>query len=385
MSCSPTNRHADARPDQLHARHRRRRYRSADVLRWGLLCADVAAPTQTNPGGATGDAPTNVAGANPLDAALMTSTPAHALAPELAGYERLGALPFDHDRAMNSVLVRDSATGIQTLIVKGSPEAVTRHCRIVPTALSDALEAEFAAGHRVIAVATRSAPDLHTVTPTDETDLDLIGLLVFLDPPNPTPLTPLRASLTSGSPSRSSPVTTRPSPKRSAPTSDCPPVPRSPGPTSTPSTTRPRRRDRHHHRLRPDHPGTESAHRPGSSAHRWRRRVPRRRRQRRARPARRRRRHLRRHRHRCGQGCRRRDPAREGPRRTRRRRGGRPPDLRQHDQVRADGHLQQLREHVQRRWRLDNPAVPADAALADPAQQPALRHQPTRHPHRQRR
>ena len=31
------------------------------------------------------------------------------------------------------------------------------------------------------------------------------------------------------------------------------------------------------------------------------------------------------------------------------------------------------------------PAVPADAAVPDPAQQPALRHQPAGHPHRQRR
>ena len=51
---------------------------------------------------------------------------------------------------------------------------------------------------------------------------------------------------------------------------------------------------------------------------------------------------------------------------------GRPPDLRQHDEVRADGHVQQLREHVQRRRGVAVPDVPADAALADPAQQPAV-------------
>ena len=159
--------------------------RSADVLRWGLLCADVTTPEPTPITGTTPEAPTNAAGANPLDAALMTSTPAHALTGELARFERLGALPFDHDRAMNSVLVRDRDTGTRTLIVKGSPEAVTARCRTVPKALTDALEAEFAAGHRVIAVATRAATDLHTVTPGDESDLDLIGLLVFLDPLKP--------------------------------------------------------------------------------------------------------------------------------------------------------------------------------------------------------
>ena len=52
--------------------------------------------------------------------------------------------------------------------------------------------------------------------------------------------------------------------------------------------------------------------------------------------------------------------------------GGRLPDLREHDEVRADGHVEQLREHVQRRRGVDFPDVPAHAALADPAQQPAV-------------
>ena len=38
----------------------------------------------------------------------MTSTPARALTADVAAFERLAALPFDHDRAMNSVLVRDT-------------------------------------------------------------------------------------------------------------------------------------------------------------------------------------------------------------------------------------------------------------------------------------
>ena len=48
-----------------------------------------------------------------------------------------------------------------------------------------------------------------------------------------------------------------------------------------------------------------------------------------------------------------------GPRR--RGRGG-PTHLRQHDQVRPDGNLEQLRQHVQRRGRLALPALPAHAA-----------------------
>ena len=45
----------------------------------------------------------------------------------------------------------------------------------------------------------------------------------------------------------------------------------------------------------------------------------------------------------------------------------------------------ELREHVLRRRRLAVPLVPADAADADPAQQPPLRRQRDDHPHRQRR
>ena len=158
-------------------------YRSADVLRWGLLCGDTAGPA------AHGHVSTSTAldatGVNPLDAALMTSTPALALGSDLAQFDRIAALPFDHDRAMNSVLVRDRATGVQTLIVKGAPEAVTARCADVPQTLADALDAEFAAGHRVIAVATRNATGLTGLTADDEADLDLVGLLVFLDPPKP--------------------------------------------------------------------------------------------------------------------------------------------------------------------------------------------------------
>ncbi len=62
-----------------------------------------------------------------------------------------------------------------------------------------------------------------------------------------------------------------------------------------------------------------------------------------------------------------------------------PADLRQHDQVRPDGHLVELREHVQRRWRVAVPELPADAADADPAQQPALRRERDDDPDRQRR
>ena len=141
-----------------------------DVLRWGLLCTENAAPDGQPVGG------------NPLDQALWRSpaSAAHRSAP--AGYTRLGVLPFDHERRMVSAVVRDPA-GRTLLVTKGAPETVLDRCIDVAPEARSALEAEFAAGNRVVAVATRPSLDGHPPTPADEHDLTLIGLLVFLDPP----------------------------------------------------------------------------------------------------------------------------------------------------------------------------------------------------------
>lgn len=45
------------------------------------------------------------------------------------------------------------------------------------------MDAEFAAGSRVIAVATRPAPSITRISTDDERDLHLAGFLIFLDPP----------------------------------------------------------------------------------------------------------------------------------------------------------------------------------------------------------
>jgi Mg2+-importing ATPase len=139
------------------------------VLRWGLLCTE-----NTEQGG-------TAVGGNPLDQALWGSPCAADERAALTGYARLGVLPFDHERCMVSVLVRDTA-GELTLVTKGAPESVLDRCVDVPAAARDALEAEFAAGSRVVAVATRPG-GASQPSAADETGLHLVGLLVFLDPP----------------------------------------------------------------------------------------------------------------------------------------------------------------------------------------------------------
>jgi P-type Mg2+ transporter len=142
------------------------------LLRWGLRCTE----------GAVEDG--QAVGGNPLDTALWDSPAALGQRAALAGDTRLHTLPFDHERRLVSVLVRDGQ-GAQTMVTKGAPEAVLDRCTGVPATATAALAAEFAAGNRVVAVATRPAAGLTRLTPADEHGLRLVGLLVFLDPPKP--------------------------------------------------------------------------------------------------------------------------------------------------------------------------------------------------------
>ena len=143
-----------------------------DPLQWGLLCTEADVVDGQAVGG------------NPLDVALWESPAAAAHRVAMEGYRRLATLPFDHDRRLVSVLAADSA-GHRVLVTKGAPEAVLARCVNVPAGARDVLTAEFAAGNRVVAVATRPAGEVSTLTTEAERDLRLAGLLVFLDPPKP--------------------------------------------------------------------------------------------------------------------------------------------------------------------------------------------------------
>ncbi len=149
-----------------------------EVLRWSMLCTDAMAWD----GGA---------GVNALDRALCDSPAAVMQRDALTAWTQVAQLPFDHDRRLASVVVRD-ASGTSTLVTKGAPEAVLERCIDVPAAARAALAAEFAAGNRVVAVASRAAPEHLPLSTKDERDLHLVGLLVFLDPPKPDAAAALR-------------------------------------------------------------------------------------------------------------------------------------------------------------------------------------------------
>ncbi|MER5408762.1 magnesium-translocating P-type ATPase [Streptomyces sp. NPDC002769] len=150
------------------------------VVRWGLLSTENAARDAQDVGG------------NQLDQALWRSPAAVGEQSALDAYTQIAVLPFDHERRMISVLVRDG-NGSSSLVTKGAPETVLDRCVDVPPAARDALAAEFSAGNRVVAVATRPVdPGTQAVGPEDEWRLSLAGLLVFLDPPKPDAAAALR-------------------------------------------------------------------------------------------------------------------------------------------------------------------------------------------------
>ena len=99
-----------------------------------------------------------------------------------AGYRRLGAAPFDHERQLASVVVADPA-GDTLLVTKGAPEALIARCTPCPAGGPGTLERLFDDGARVVAVATRRRRDSTAPTAADEQDLTLAGFLTFVDRP----------------------------------------------------------------------------------------------------------------------------------------------------------------------------------------------------------
>lgn len=152
---------------------------SDEALTWGLVCTEVHLEGSA------------VLGGNALDVALWESSQSARFRSDVAGYRVQAVIPFDHERRMSSVLV-DNSAGQRTLVTKGAPETVLDRCVDVPAQARAALAAEFAAGNRVVAVATRSATALATPSPDDEHDLRFVGLLVFLDAAKPGAATALQ-------------------------------------------------------------------------------------------------------------------------------------------------------------------------------------------------
>jgi Mg2+-importing ATPase len=139
------------------------------IMRFGLVCNDATVEHG------------HAVGGNALDVALWDAAAAD-VAAAAAATNRLATLPFDHDRRLSSALIDDGHGG-GLLVTKGAPESVLAACVNVTPAARETLDAEFAAGSRVVAVATRTLERRSKIQPEDETGLTLAGYLVFLDQP----------------------------------------------------------------------------------------------------------------------------------------------------------------------------------------------------------
>jgi len=139
---------------------------SEEVLCLGLACSDVVAQSG------------RIVGGSPLDVALWQ----HALdaGRKSSGFEKLGEAPFDYDRKRISVLAKGS-DGRTLLITKGAPESVLSCSSSTDGAAGALVDALFAAGERVIAIATRDCGE-RNIAAADEHDLCLRGFLTFADP-----------------------------------------------------------------------------------------------------------------------------------------------------------------------------------------------------------
>ena len=280
-----------------------------------------------------------------------------------------------------SVLLDDGAGRV--LVVKGAPEQVLANCAVVPDAARDTLAALFAEGRRVVAVASKRAPELTAITAADETWLALDGFLVFADEPK-TEAKDSLAQLTALG------IEVKVATGDNAQVAEkvCTEV----GLTSKGTITGTEMDTlddagfavavQNHTIFARITPEQKARLDRIGAAHRAIGCLSRRRRQRCVGPARGRRRNLGGHRRRRRQGRRRCGAAGKGSGRARGWCGRGQTHLRQHHQVRADGHVEQFRQHVQRGRRLSGADVPADAAQSDPAQQPALRQFPVGDPHR---
>ena len=125
----------------------------------------------------------SVVGGNPLDRALWD-------APQAASSPRLGLRPSRRGPLRLRPAADVGAGAGQGWapawsITKGAPESVLALCHEVAPSVHALLDAQFDAGSRTVAVATRDGAGLSTVSPQDEHDLAFAGFLTFVDRAKP--------------------------------------------------------------------------------------------------------------------------------------------------------------------------------------------------------
>jgi P-type Mg2+ transporter len=151
------------------------------LVRLGLLCSELSFEHGAYPLG------------NALDLAIWRALEPGVAAAELAAANRVATLPFTFERRRTSVVLE--AGGRRRLLCKGAAEEVLARCSSVrveggsrPLAphresIDGTLTRLLDAGHRLLALAERPIDPRDRYGEADEQELELLGFLVFADPP----------------------------------------------------------------------------------------------------------------------------------------------------------------------------------------------------------
>jgi Mg2+-importing ATPase len=130
---------------------------------------------------------------NPMDAAIWEYAKSNGTDQSLKPYEKIDEIPFDYQRRMMSVIVKNNGKPI--FITKGAPESVLAKCKYTDvegentpiTNVLKSIDEKFISlselGYRVLAIAYRNVELKSSYSIEDETELTLLGFLTFTDPP----------------------------------------------------------------------------------------------------------------------------------------------------------------------------------------------------------
>lgn len=130
---------------------------------------------------------------NPMDVSIWNYAIENSVKESIKLYTKIDEIPFNYQRRVMSVIVIKNDKRI--LISKGAPESIIPRCKYAEimeknepiTSVLEPIKTKFCnfsqQGYRILAVAYRKVDHKPSYTEEDETDLTLIGFLIFTDPP----------------------------------------------------------------------------------------------------------------------------------------------------------------------------------------------------------
>lgn len=155
------------------------------LLLYGLLCNSLIGK-EKNFGG------------DQIDSAIWKNEETSDLKKELKKYKVLGENELDFERRRMSVLIENIKNKEKILVVKGAAESILKVCRYATfegrkilltkrniSKITDKIEKYEKSGHKVIVLAEKETHNNKT-SKVDEKELNLIGFLLFIDPPKKT-------------------------------------------------------------------------------------------------------------------------------------------------------------------------------------------------------